>query len=179
MKGLETPGCPLFFRQLASLAIWQSASAMFRLRVPRVPRLPQFTRNLSGQTLEVVKATLPAVAAAGPKFTGHFYQRMFLAGNQVSGSPRNSARRVVSFSFVWVHSQNLNGCLKEAKVCSPPGASERLQCDQPAAGASAEGALFSSCSMCHERFGRGQASSGTLGRCQPQALRAERYSGTI
>ena len=70
-------------------------------------------------------------------------------------------------------------CLKEAKVCSPPGASERLQCDQPAAGASAEGALFSSCSMCHERLGRGQASSGTLGRCQPQALRAERYSGTI
>ncbi|CAJ1350796.1 unnamed protein product [Effrenium voratum] len=52
---------------------------MFRLRVPRVPRWPQFTRNLSGQTLEVVKATLPAVAAAGPKFTGHFYQRMFAA----------------------------------------------------------------------------------------------------
>mmetsp|Transcript_100747 Transcript_100747/g.260285 ORF Transcript_100747/g.260285 Transcript_100747/m.260285 type:complete len:446 (+) Transcript_100747:65-1402(+) len=39
----------------------------------------QQQRKLSSQTLEVVKATLPAVAQAGPAFTAHFYKRMFAA----------------------------------------------------------------------------------------------------
>jgi len=34
-------------------------------------------RDLTTKTLEVVKATLPAVAKAGTGFTGHFYERMF------------------------------------------------------------------------------------------------------
>jgi len=36
-------------------------------------------RSLTTKTLEVVKATLPAVAEAGPAFTGHFYKRLFKA----------------------------------------------------------------------------------------------------
>eukprot|EP01062_Namystynia_karyoxenos_P035990 TRINITY_DN2625_c0_g1_i3.p1 TRINITY_DN2625_c0_g1~~TRINITY_DN2625_c0_g1_i3.p1 ORF type:complete len:457 (+),score=193.11 TRINITY_DN2625_c0_g1_i3:53-1372(+) len=36
-------------------------------------------RDLSQKSLDIVKATLPAVAEAGPSFTGHFYKRMFAA----------------------------------------------------------------------------------------------------
>mmetsp|Transcript_23101 Transcript_23101/g.41745 ORF Transcript_23101/g.41745 Transcript_23101/m.41745 type:complete len:431 (+) Transcript_23101:55-1347(+) len=36
-------------------------------------------RGLTTKTLDLVKATLPAVAEAGPAFTGHFYKRMFKA----------------------------------------------------------------------------------------------------
>lgn len=35
--------------------------------------------SLTTKTLELVKATLPAVAQAGPAFTDHFYKRMFTA----------------------------------------------------------------------------------------------------
>eukprot|EP00756_Hemistasia_phaeocysticola_P016025 Hpha_TRINITY_DN15451_c2_g1::TRINITY_DN15451_c2_g1_i18::g.174839::m.174839/K05916/hmp, YHB1; nitric oxide dioxygenase len=36
-------------------------------------------RDLSQKSLDIVKATLPAVAEAGPAFTKHFYARMFKA----------------------------------------------------------------------------------------------------
>lgn len=39
----------------------------------------QQRRCLSNKTLEVVRDTLPAVGAAGPSFTKHFYGRMFAA----------------------------------------------------------------------------------------------------
>mmetsp|Transcript_2195 Transcript_2195/g.3743 ORF Transcript_2195/g.3743 Transcript_2195/m.3743 type:complete len:418 (+) Transcript_2195:73-1326(+) len=38
---------------------------------------------LTPKVLETVKATLPAVAAAGPAFTGHFYKRMFAANPEL------------------------------------------------------------------------------------------------
>mmetsp|Transcript_803 Transcript_803/g.2201 ORF Transcript_803/g.2201 Transcript_803/m.2201 type:complete len:438 (-) Transcript_803:125-1438(-) len=48
-----------------------------RRLTPAVPAVEQ--RSLTTKTLDVVKATLPAVAEAGPAFTAHFYKRMFKA----------------------------------------------------------------------------------------------------
>lgn len=57
-------------------AAGRRVSAVLQQQQPRLAHAAG-RRGLTSKTLEVVKATLPAVAEAGPAFTAHFYKRMF------------------------------------------------------------------------------------------------------
>ena len=52
-------------------------------RLLKTASSPPLRRGISTAQLDIVRATLPAVAAAGTKFTDHFYGRMLSANPEL------------------------------------------------------------------------------------------------
>lgn len=68
---------------------------------------------ISQQTIDIVKATAPVVAATGPKLTAHFYERMFSHNPELKdifnmSNQRNGDQREALFNAICAYANNID-----------------------------------------------------------------------
>ncbi len=91
---------------------------------------------LDAQTIATVKATIPLLAATGPKLTAHFYDRMFTHNPELKeifnmSNQRNGDQREALFNAIAAYASNIEN-LASAAACGGKNRAETHQLPDPA-----------------------------------------------